>query len=378
MFRSTLQAAGIIGTACLVFLVASMPTHKRSAETTHVQSTAPDTTITPENVQEIQAEMATVTPEAMRATGPAAQTAASAESQVPRENEVRRTKNPYPAAPFSRDEIDAAARTAIVNIYCSSSGGPIGSVAGSGVIINPQGVILTNAHVAQFLLLASDPSTKLECIIRSGSPAESRWRADILYIPAIWVREHAADIAETQAKSTGEHDYALLVITTSIDGSPLPSVFPFLPLDTREAVAFTGDSVLLAGYPAELAGAANGSILYPATVGTRIEELLTFTKKSVDLISLGNVALAQSGSSGGSVVNAWGRLVGIITTTSEDEAIADRNLRALTLAYIDRDLSVDTGQNLAQFLAGDVRSIAAQFMAITAPTLAQEIASHLP
>jgi hypothetical protein len=114
------------------------------------------------------------------------------------------------------------------------------------------------------------------------------------------------------------------------------------------------DQVLAASYPAEfIGGIAAEYDLYPDSSVATIGQLLTFNVGTVDLLSLGGIIEAQSGSSGGSVVNAWNRLVGIIVTTSEGTSTADRDLRAITLSYIDRDLTVQTGFHLSQLLAGD-------------------------
>lgn len=292
---------------------------------------------------------------------------------------VYRTENPYASSPLSSDSLNASARGAIVNIFCLTQSGKLGSISGSGVIIDPRGVILTNAHVAQYVLLASQPTIALDCSIRTGSPATAKYEADVMYFPKAWMQVHASDITQTRPKGTGEHDFALLFITKSLDGSNLPSSFPYLSYDSREAIAFTEDSVLLAGFPAEFAGGAiTRSSLYPSTVYTKIKDLLTFADKSVDLVSLGNIVLAQSGSSGGAVINLWGKVVGIITTTSEGATTGERELHAITLAYISRELEKATGQDLKEFLQSDAAGRTAKFMEGSAKELADQIISHLP
>jgi hypothetical protein len=169
---------------------------------------------------------------------------------------------------------------------------------------------------------------------------------------------------------TGEHDYALLLITQSLTPLPLPDAFPFIPVDTREAIGFQSDQVLVASYPAEFVGAPGISFgLYPVTSITTIKQLFTFVANTVDLISLGGIVEAQGGSSGGAVVNAWGFLVGLISTTSEGETTATRNLRAITLSYINRDLIAQTESDLAAILGSDVVAEALDFNTRIAPQL---------
>lgn len=378
MLRGVSQFLTFLGVASLAVLAVSVisdlqPTQEVAyVHPERVQSVAEAPTSTPET--EVTASSLTPTKEEI-----AAQPAAAAQSQhTPTGNEVYRIRNPYSFAVKTDAELYAVARAAIVNIYCESRG-RVNSISGSGVIIDPRGVILTNAHVAQYLLLASDSALKITCSIRTGSPSENRYTAEILYLSPSWIEEHAKDIAAKRPTGTGEHDYAILHISGTVDGTPLPASFPYLPRDIREVIAFTGDRVLMAGYPAEFAiRSTAGATLYPTSVFTRIGELLTFGERSVDLISLGGAVLAQSGSSGGAVVNMWGQLVGVISTTSEGATTAERELRAITLAYINRDLQTETGFDLNSLLTGDLAARASLFMSTEAPILRETLISHLP
>ncbi|MBI4079720.1 trypsin-like peptidase domain-containing protein [Candidatus Kaiserbacteria bacterium] len=283
---------------------------------------------------------------------------------------VRRIQNPYNSPPLSARTVIARTRAALVNILCITDNAPLQTISGSGVIIDPRGIILTNAHVGQYVLLAQSGRTSLSCTIRTGAPAEPRWHAEVLYIPPTWIREHAKDITKAVQTGTGEHDYALLLITDLSAQSAPPASFPYLPVDTREGIGFPTDTVLVASYPSEFAGPQVTQFnLNPATSLTSAKELLTFSTDTVDLLSVGGVPAAQSGSSGGAIVNMWGYLIGIITTTSEGPTTADRELRALTLSYINRDLRTQTGLNLAELLAEDPAALAAHYRANLAPPL---------
>ncbi len=286
------------------------------------------------------------------------------------DNQAFRIKNPYPFPPVSFEVVDALTRSALVNIFCSPRGASsLSPISGSGVIIDPRGVILTNAHVAQYVLLAQSSRINLSCSVRTGAPATARWTAEILYLPPVWIEGHAREIGTLHPTGTGEHDYALLRITGSTDGTPLPPAFPYLPVDTREAIGFSGDRVLVVSYPAEFLASAAQFIMYPASSVTTIGELMTFITHTVDLISLGGIIEAQGGSSGGAVVNAWGRLIALISTTSEGETTALRDLRAVTLAYINRDLTAQTHFDLPTTLGGDVAAEALDFNTHEAPRL---------
>lgn len=283
--------------------------------------------------------------------------------------QAERVTQSYTTPPLPPAAVAHAALQATVNIVCDSKNGSIKAISGSGVIIDPRGVILTNAHIAQYVLLASDSSFGVSCVVRIGSPAVNAWRVAPLFIPASWVKKHAANIIDTDTKSTGEYDFGLLLITASA-GLPRPHSFPALPFDTREAIAFTDDSAIVTGYPAEFAPQFSGHhTLYAAITPTTVGQLMTFDGGTVDMVSLGGVPAAQGGSSGGAVVNAWGFLVGIVTTTTDAPTTAQRDLRAITLAHIDRNMRLFTGNSLAQFLERDTSAVADDFTRNTAPDL---------
>ena len=292
--------------------------------------------------------------------------------------EVERIQNPYATPPLTFDMVNVATRQALVNILCMPKRGTLNPISGSGVIIDPRGVILTNAHVAQYVLLSQGPDIDLTCTVRTGSPASPRWRANILYLPPVWVDQHVAEINKSQPMSTGEHDYALLSITGNADGSPISGQFPYLPVDIRNGIGFLNDAVLAAAYPAEFVGGISAqNSLYPVSSVTTIKQLLTFGPGTIDSFSVGGVIAAQGGSSGGAVTNAWDRLIGIISITSAGATTADRDLRAVTLSYIDQDFKAQTGKSLSQFLAVDPLSGALDFARDTAPALLSKYLQQL-
>lgn len=293
--------------------------------------------------------------------------------ETPTNDQIRRVENPYVTPPLTSTNLNERTRSALVNILCMSNG-TIRPISGSGVFIDADGVILTNAHVAQYVLLAQSGKVNLQCYVRNGSPAVSRWVPRVLYIPPVWVNTHAKELLASNVVGTGEHDYALLSIARSVDDAPLPDSYPFVPVDTREAIAFTDDPVLVASYPAEfLGGLAATSNLFAVSSAARIQRMLTFTTRDVDMLSVGGVISAQSGSSGGAVVNPWGYLVGLITTMSDGDTTDERDLRAISLSYINRDIKIQTGADLAANIDGNPRVRSDDFARNTAPDLIEEL-----
>jgi S1-C subfamily serine protease len=278
------------------------------------------------------------------------------------ENAATHIEIPYATQPIPTEKLNTSARSALVNIFCKTSATTLNPMSGSGVIVDPRGIILTNAHVAQYVLLAESDIVNLSCTARTGTPAQNAWNIRVAYMPRAWVLEHAADIKVDRPEGTGENDFAFLIITGSTDGAPLPPQFPFLPVDTREGLFAIGDSVLVASYPAGfLGGVTTTQNLHPASVITQIAKLYTFQDNTVDLVSLGGIILAQSGSSGGAVVNEWGRLVALIATAEDAATTGERDLRAITLAHIDRALQQHSGSSFVEFMSRGKEQIFRQF-----------------
>jgi S1-C subfamily serine protease len=270
-------------------------------------------------------------------------------------------------------EARSTALEALVNIYCSyTSGNYTKTTTGTGFIIDTNGVILTNAHVAQFLLLEGIVGSA-QCIIRTGDPATPMYEAELLYIPPAWIREHANLINEMSPKGTGERDYALLYINAALDHKPMPSRFPALPFDTDLLpTSVLNSSVFATGYPAEaLIENGTDAPLVPKQATTSIAELMTFGSDYVDLFTIRGSQIGEHGSSGGPVVDEDGKAIGIISTKGDDAKFGDGSLRAVSLSYIDRTIKEETGFSLVQNLGGDLPYRAALFKKTMIPFLQQ-------
>lgn len=284
--------------------------------------------------------------------------------------------NPYPHPALSAERLEAEIRSSLVNIQCFAGTEEVRPITGSGVLIDPRGIILTNAHVAQYVLLSQSPDVNLKCHVYYGSPAQALLDAEVLYISPTWVQKNAANITKERMIGTGEFDYALLHVTGSVSGTPLMSQLPSLPIDTRQATDSLGDTIVVGSYPAEFIDTSRQNP-YVLTSKAAIKELLTFRDGTADVLSIGGVPGAQSGSSGGAIVNRWGHLIGIITTTSEGATTLERDLRAISLFYIDKDLRREIGIGLQELLQGDVSLRTTSFNTQLAPTLINALLTEL-
>ena len=276
--------------------------------------------------------------------------------------------------------INERTRLAVVNIVCQRrEGRKIHTTTGSGVIIDPRGIVLTNAHVADLFLLEGERKAgNPVCNIRTGNPAVVSYSAELLFIPRHWVEAFAPDPADPEPRGTGEEDFALLRITepTLAQTERSTTTFPFIPFDTARGAVRAKDPVLVGGYPA-LAPSVSAirSNLYLVSTLSTITELFTLDGKNMDLITVaGNIASAQ-GSSGGAVVNAEGNLVGIVVASSRALLSLERELRALSLNHISRRIEVQTGKTLEAFLAEDIEIIATEFNENDLPLLKKKLLS---
>lgn len=282
---------------------------------------------------------------------------------------------PTPAPIASFDTVNENTRKAVVNILCTTdSSGPVAPITGSGVVISKNGVILTNAHIAQYFLLKdfNDQKDFMKCVIRTGNPAYPTYRAELVYISTQWVAEHKNDITLSNPQGTGEYDYAFLRIIGNIDGSPLPPEFPFIPMNTEDMVD-VGTNAVIASYPAGfLGGQTIIQNLYQSSALIRVSDRYTFSENTIDLISLGSSVVAQKGSSGGAVVDAQGTLLGIISTSSDGDTTQSRNLRAITSGYIRRSFASGTDTNISSLITSSA-TYATTFNTDVAPILTKAL-----
>ena len=285
-------------------------------------------------------------------------------------------KDPEPVPDF--EVINQFARKATVNILCTTKGGELNPISGTGVIVEPNGLILTNAHIGQYLLLKDFRQKDfIQCVARTGSPAYPKYNLELVYISPTWVENNKAQLKDQNPKGTGEDDFAFLRITKMIDGSNMPDKFPFVTMNIRENIE-AGGPVLLVSYPAGFLGGL--SILQNLNVTsavTNIQDVYTFKDGTIDIVAVGGTVVSQKGSSGGLVVDKYSTLIGVISTSSDGDTTRDRGLNAITLAYINREMQKELYFGLKDFLSQSPITFAEIFSSTTAPSLTKLITDEL-
>ncbi len=320
------------------------------------------------------------------AVSPVSQTSGNLFPQTPIQNlpiPSPATSTPAPAAPsFSFNEINVKTRAALVNIICTTlRGGSFNLISGSGVVVDPRGVILTNAHVAEYFLLKDYiVPNYVNCVIRTGEPAETRYLARPLYISPQWIQANAGNITVAEPTGTGENDFALLLITQSTNpAAPLPSSFDFLPMDFTDEALHDKNPVLVAGYPAgNLGGISIQKDFYPVSSVVNIAQVYSFVDALPELFSIHGTVLAQHGSSGGAVVSSAGKLIGLIATATDAPTTGDRELNAITPSHMNRSFKERNTFSLQDMFAeNDLNALADQFARDVAPALTKILTDEL-
>lgn len=288
------------------------------------------------------------------------------------------------AVPLIETEVlNRKVREAIVNIYClSRSEGLLKPISGSGIVIDSRGIVLTNAHIAQYFLLENYKTEGLiECIIRTGNPAKAAYAAEPIYISPRWIEKNAEKIKQQRPQGTGENDYALLYITDAIpSGVQKPAQFASTSIGNRAVKE--KEPVLVATYPAGfIDGIDVARNLWLVSSTAEIEKIYTFRESGAatsDLFSLGGVIVAQEGASGGAVVSLEsGKLIGIIVTSTLDGTTSERDLRALSVSHIAESFKNQSGITLPQFLEENLEEKARSFRETIAPALTKLLEKEL-
>ena len=280
-----------------------------------------------------------------------------------------------PKSPAQNQPVDLSASERItqstINILCTmQKSNMIAKYTGSGVFIDPQGIILTNAHVAEHVMLAGLGFES--CTIRTGSPAKSSYKAKVIYLPDAWIQNNKNNLSAETITGTGESDYALLLLTEIISKNAPNVPLVYLPMSERSVAS--GDSVTLAGYPAGFGDVALlDSALYLLQRQSQIKSIFGFTGNGSDVLDTSPTPLAEHGSSGGAMVADDGKLVGIMDSVIRDNT-GQSAIQGISISYIKNSILQNTGKSLSSFIE-NAKSESDNFLQTKAPVLASQLMS---
>jgi len=283
----------------------------------------------------------------------------------------------YNEAPLiDADKLNTLIRPAVVNLYCTArANGDMEPISGSGVLIDSRGIILTNAHVAQYFLLDTDGNGIVSCVVRVAGSYSKVYRAQPLYISSEWIRENTGVITGQKDGGTGENDYGFLIITGPVsDAESRPDAFVSILPELSEHEIQKDSYALLASYPAELLGgvSVNRDLSLLSSIG-EITGFLTFNgvpSENLDAIEVSGNILSQRGSSGGALISLrTGKLIGIISVSSKGDTTESRILRAITPSHINRALALEAGVGLPSVISGDIFEASGVFLSGTGKEL---------
>jgi hypothetical protein len=245
--------------------------------------------------------------------------------------------------------IEEKIRQSTVNILCSRIiGNAIQKTTGSGVVIDSSGIILTNAHVAEYFLLAQN-GNNTNCFIRTGSPAVSSYKAKLIYLPEIWIERNKNNLSMQTITGTGENDYALLAITERISASAPDAPLVYLSPSSDNLVK--NQKIFIAGYPAGFSDVRIlDSALYSLIKSSEVTNIAGFDGRSTDVINTSPTSVAEHGSSGGAVADEDGNLEALIVATTIDSYSGGKNIQAITLPYIRKSIQNNSGKSFIYFL----------------------------
>ena len=257
--------------------------------------------------------------------------------------------NPEPASPTKNIE------NSLVNIFCSKKLDKIRKVVtGSGALIT-ENLVLTNAHVAIWPLIA-DSNSAVSCLIRTGSPAKATHSVRVVFVSPNWIQKNGKLINSAYTES-GQDDYAILKISPLINSRTNLSSYGLAPIQMEENVPEVGSPIKVAAYPANVLGVKGvDAALSSKTERLSVRNLNTFIGGSgtglsyeTDIIETSPSSIGQQGSSGGIIADENNHLIGLISTVT-DSPSGGKFIHGLTIYSLNKALGYYSNGGLSKIL----------------------------
>ena len=209
---------------------------------------------------------------------------------------------PFPPEEYFLPPLTEEQISAVVELWCPDDNyNYSGYISiGSGSIVSPEGIIITNRHVV---------SNEDWSVIKSAPTCYVAVTDDIAWPPTV---KYAANLIAYAPVTDDYFDFDVAVlyindVCRECEDAPnsLPSSFPYLDLGYSDILA-PGDYVAIAGYPGIGAGTFNFT---DGVISGRVGEFVLKTDAKID-----------SGNSGGSALNSKNQLIGAPTWTISGQA----------------------------------------------------------
>ena len=219
----------------------------------------------------------------------------------------------------------------VVALRQAMLGGLSPAWTGSGTIVHPSGIILTNCHVAnpRAMGMSAPPADRLGIAIteRSDQPPVLTYFAQILV-------------------QSPEIDLALLKIVSGVDGRAVSNLkLPYVPLGDSDSLEL-GDTVSIFGYPG--IGGETVTFTSGSVSGFTKEEKLRLARAWIK-----TDATIAGGNSGGTAVDCDGKLIGVPTQAAAGTNIQPVDARPVVDTDGDgRVTERDTPMTIGGFING--------------------------
>lgn len=213
-------------------------------------------------------------------------------------------------AQIPRPALERSVRATVRVVALDSANNPVS--AGTGVIIDPRGWILTNFHVVGALRDGSagrlyGPVVRIDTVADRRSSLRAAYFGTVIQGDARW-------------------DLALIRLIRSADGRPLPATFPHLRL--RREIGEPGEAIAALGFPAGVQSIEITHGHVTSLIRTALESLASWLRLD---------ARINLGSSGGPIIDRRGQLVALATAIDIQSAQAvelARPIQAVPEAWV--------------------------------------------
>ena len=225
---------------------------------------------------------------------------------------------PWPSYELDDDleDFEPLERAKLATVQLSSSLGESGASLGSGTILTPSGIILTNHRIIGTCDEGGD--SEYGCVGDAHRYADGRPATVYVALTSethgTATQYYAAQVIETRP----EVDLALLQIYSDLDGRPLDASLPYLPVASNPIPLSLGQAVTAIGFPSVAGGGGR------VAVATSSGLVAGFAEEEGQPVLVNISGDINATFSGGALINELGQLVGVPATARVRYDVGER------------------------------------------------------